>query len=177
MILRLQVIRKLRHLVGDERGSTLAELAIMVPFLALMLAGVCEFGRFFHTYTTLAKATRSASRYLSNHNLTPVELDRATSLVVCGKLACAGGDQLVKGFTASNVCLESTGEPEVTSVTVRIPRAAGDCGVDKTALGDSADSVPYIYQPIFDIGALLQSPTFTLALAIRPSTTMHYMLD
>lgn len=177
MIVRLQMIRKLRGLVGDERGSTLAELAIMVPFLALMLAGVTEFGRFFHTYTTLAKATRSASRYLSNHNLTPVEINRATSLVVCGKLTCAGGDELVNGFSASNVCLESTGSPEVTSVTVRIPRAAGDCGLDATALGDSGNSVPFVYQPIFDIGALLQSPTFTLALPIRPSTTMHYMLD
>ena len=177
MIVRLQLIRKLRRLIGDERGSTLAEFAIMVPFLALMLAGVCELGRYFETYTTLAKGTRSASRYLSNHNLTQVEINRATSLVVCGKLACAGGDELVRGFTASNVCLEATGSPEVTSVTVRIPRAEGDCGLDTPALGTSADSLPFVYRPIFDIGALLQSPTFTLALPIRPSTTMYYMLD
>jgi hypothetical protein len=60
---------------------------------------------------------------------------------------------------------------------VRIPRAEGDCGLETPALGNSADSLPFVYRPIFDIGALLQSPTFTLALPIRPSTTMYYMLD
>src|SRR3954452_12358423 len=77
----------------DERGAALAELAIMVPFLAVMLAGVSEFGRLFQTYNTLAKATRSSARYLSNHPVTdPNEKQKATNLVVCGKLTCVQGD-------------------------------------------------------------------------------------
>lgn len=153
----------------------MAELALMVPFLAVMLAGVSEFGRFFQNYTTIAKGTRSAARYLSNHQLNPTELGRARSLVVCGKLACVGGDELVKGvgagpsLSASNVCIETTGSPKVTSVTVRIPRASGDCP-------SGGDATPYPYQPVFDIGALLQTD-FTMALPISPSTTMYYMID
>ena len=169
-----KLIIKLRRLALSEHGGALAELAIMVPFLAVMLAGVSEFGRFFRTYNTLDKATRSASRYLSAHNLNATEINRATSLVVCGKLACTGGDELVKGISASNVCLESAGSPKVTTVTARIPRTSGDCNPMANA---PANPAPFIYQPIFNIGALIRSDTFTLALPISPSTTMYYMIN
>ncbi len=171
---RSATIKRLRRLLLGEDGGALAELAIVVPFLAVMLAGVSEFGRFFQTYTTLAKATRSSSRYLSNHQLTAVEINKAISLVVCGKLVCAGGDELVKGFSAGKVCVERDGTS--THVTVRIPRAAADCPTAGwTALGGSDAAVPFVYQPIFNIGALIHSATFTLALPISPSTTMYYI--
>lgn len=169
-----KLIVKLRGLALSEHGGALAELAIMVPFLAVMLAGVSEFGRFFRTYNTLDKATRSASRYLSSHNLNSTEINRATSLVVCGKLACAGGDELVKGFSASNVCLESNGSPKVITVTARIPRTSGDCNPMANA---PANPVPFNYQPIFNIGALIGSATFTLAFPISPGTTMYYLIS
>jgi hypothetical protein len=76
-----------------------------------------------------------------------------------------GGDELVQGITTANVCVESTGSPKIQTVTVRIPHLAGACGA------------PHVYQPIFDIGALLHNPTFTLAIPINPSTTMYYMID
>src|SRR6266496_294079 len=176
---RSAAIKRLRHLLLGEDGGALAELAIVVPFLAVMLAGVSEFGRFFQTYTTLVKATRSASRYLSSHDLTAAEIGKATSLAVCGKTVCAGGDELVKGFSAANVCLEQTpsdGLPTVTSVKVRIPRTSGAGGSDNcNPMPNSGAAVPFVYQPIFNIGALINSNTFTLALPISPSTTMYYI--
>lgn len=165
---------EVRRWLQIEDGGALAELAILVPFLAVMLAGVCEFGRFFNNYTTLAKATRTASRYLSNHKLNATEIVRAKSLVVCGKLECLAGDRpLVSGFTAANVCLESAGSPKVTSVTVRIPRTAGEC----TPMTGATAADPFVYQPIFNIGALLNNPSLSLSLPIAPSTTMYYMID
>jgi hypothetical protein len=171
------IFNALRHIsrwFRKDDGGALAELAIMVPFLALMLAGVSEFGRYFQNYSTLAKATRNASRYLSNHQLDATERGRAVNLVVCGKLACGGGDPpLVTGLSASNVCLESVGTPKVTSVTVKIPYTAGDC----TPMTGANAATPYTYTPIFDIGALLNVPSFSMALPIAPSTTMYYMID
>jgi Flp pilus assembly protein TadG len=158
-------IANLRCFVFGDEGSTLAEMAIMVPFLAIMLAGVSEFGRYFQAYTTLAKSTRSSARYLSNHPFNDAEKAKARNLAVCGKLACAGGDELLPGLTTGNVCIESVGAPVPTTVTVRIPETADGC----------AD--PYIYQPIFDLGALLNAPAFSLAVPIRPGTTMYFMLD
>lgn len=159
----------LRRLARNEDGGTLAELAIMVPFLVIMLAGVSEFGRFFQTYTTLAKATRSAARYLSNRDLplTGADWTAAENLVECGKLTCGGGDApLVPGVTAANVCIE---EPTTESVRVSIPRSGTAC--------DNRTAGPHMYDPIFDIGALLHSATFTLALPVSPSTTMYFLTE
>jgi len=157
-----KITHLLHRFVRNERGGTLAELAILIPFLAVMLAGVTEVGRLFQNYTTLSKATRTASRYLSNHPFTTAEKDKAKNLVVCGKLtACGADERLVKGIETANVCIESTGSPTVETVTVRIPRAAGDCGA------------PYLHQPIFDIGALLHT-SFSLSVPLSPSTTMWH---
>lgn len=168
---------RVREWLRREDGGALAELAILVPFLAVMLAGVAEFGRYFQDYTTLAKATRTASRYLSNHQLNSTEFTRAQNLVVCGKLTCGVTDpSLVTGFTSSHVCIETVGSPKVTSVTVRIPRTSGNCGTTATAVGGTGGATVYTYNPVFDIGALLHT-SLSLELPIAPSTTMYYMID
>lgn len=159
------LLRKLSCFIRHERGAAMAELAILVPILILLVAAVSEFGRFFQQYTTLAKSTRSAARYLSNHSF-PDNQSQARSLVVCGKLACAGGDELVPGLTTANVCIESTGSPRIETVTVSIPRTGGA----------GACAQPFNYQPIFNIGALLNTG-FTFSPAISPSVTMYYMID
>ncbi len=161
--MKTMIYRQLRRFIRHDKGAALAELAILVPFLVLLVAAVAEFGRFFQKYTTLAKSTRTAARYLSNHPF-PTSQNEATNLVVCGKLTCAGGDELVPGLSAANVCIQSTGSPQIETVTVSIPRTAGGCGL------------PLNYQPIFNIGALLNTG-FTFTPAIAPSTTMYYMLD
>lgn len=168
MKLRMIKSRRLIKFARNESGGTLAELAILVPLLAVMLAAVSEFGRYFQSYTTLAKSTRSAARYLSNHPLTDVEKDKARNLAVCGKLTACGSDKLVPGIDVTKVCIETApAEGKVTSVTVRIPRTGGgegDCGG------------PVLYQPIFNIGALLHN-SLSMNLPIAPSVTMRYVVD
>jgi len=163
MELRRLKPRRFVSFTRNDDGGTLAELAILLPLLAVMLAGVSEFGRYFQTYNTLAKATRSAARYLSNHPLNDDEKAKTKNLVVCGKLtACAENEKLTAGIATTSVCIETTGDPQVLTVTVRIPRVAGDCGA------------PVNYQPIFNIGALLNN-SLTMALPIAPGTTMRYV--
>ena len=92
-------------------------------------------------------------------------------MVVCGKLTCAGGDEIVKGvgggpaIAKANVCIETT----ATTVTVRIPRKS-DC-TPVVGVGAPAGN-PYNYQPIFNLGALLGRPDFTLGPTLSPRTTM-----
>lgn len=159
--------RKIRRgFFQREEGGTVAELALMVPFLAVMLAGVTEFGRLFQSYTTLAKSTRTAARYLSNHPFNDVQKAKARNLAACGQLTCGANDQpLLPGLTPGHICIDSTGSPNPVSVTVSIPRNPTGCGS------------PYTYQPIFDLAVLLHAPTFSLNLPMAPSTTMYYMLD
>jgi Flp pilus assembly pilin Flp len=170
----IRVTKTIRRLLRREDGGALAELAILVPFLAVMLAAVCEVGRFFQNYTTLAKATRTASRYLSNHEINTTEVGRTRDLAYCGKLVCGVGDPaLVNGLQTKNICIETTGSPKVTSVTVRIARESSPCN----PVAGSPEGAPYVFKPIFDIGALLNNPSISMALPIAPSTTMYYMID
>ncbi|MGI8734320.1 MAG: TadE/TadG family type IV pilus assembly protein [Pyrinomonadaceae bacterium] len=162
------MIQRLLRFARRENGAALAELAILVPFLVIMLAAVAEVGRFFQTYTALAKSTRASARYLSNHTFDIDEQNRAKALVVCGKLACTPGEELVDGIDETNVCIEyqfPAGSPKPETVKVSIPRTAG-C------------ATPYNFTPIFDIGALLNS-SFSLDVPgmISPSTTMYYMVE
>lgn len=167
-------VKRIRKLLRREDGGALAELAILVPFLAVMLAAVCEVGRFFQNYTTLSKATRTASRYLSNHAINTTEVQRANNLAYCGKLICALGDPpLVNGLLSTNICIETAGSPKVTSVTVRIPRDTSPCN----PVAGAPAATPYVFQPIFDIGALLGNDAVSMKLPIAPSTTMYYMID
>ena len=161
MRLKIKTIPVLQRFCKNDRGGTIAELAILIPFLAVMLAAVTEVGRFFQTYTTVSKSTRTAARYLSNHAFTEDEQNKAKNLVVCGKLTeCAENERFVWNLTAANVCIESVGNP-VDIVTVRIPRDAGDCGA------------PLPYKPVFDIGALLHN-SFSMEFPISAGTTMWH---
>ena len=160
---RLRITRRARTLAGDESGGTLAELAILLPFLFVMVGGVAELGRFFQTYATLAKSTRASARYLSKvayeENDTVQNLTAAKNVAVCGKTDCAGSNPVVTGLTPANIELTPEFPPggEGNPITVKVT------------------IINYNFQPLFNLGALLGNNTFSLALPIKPSTTMYYM--
>lgn len=150
-----------KRFARNETGGTIAELAIMVPFLILMIAAVSELGRLFQTYTTLSKSTRAAARYLSNHAYDEKHINYARKIAVCGKTDCTGVAPVAANLTDANVVIAPDdafagggGGGNPTSVTVRITN--------------------YNFQPLFNLAALLQADRFT-NLPIGSSTTMYYM--
>ena len=155
-------LQKLLRFTRQEKGAAVAELAIFVPFLILLVAAISEFGRYFQTYTTLSKSTRAATRYLSNHPFADNQ-DKARNLAVCGRLSCAGVNPLATGLTNANVCIEST----VATGTSKIETV-------KVSIGGCATA--YNFRPLFDIGSLLNT-NFMFRPQIRPSTTMYYMVE
>lgn len=160
---RFRIIRRARHLAANESGGTLAELAILLPFLFVMVGAVAELGRFFETYATLSKATRASARYLSKvayeENDQRQNLTSAKNIAVCGKTDCTGRSPVAAGLTAANIELTPEFPPggEGNPITVKV------------------SIVNYNFQPLFNLGALLGNKTFSLALPIKPSTTMYYM--
>jgi len=46
----------------SERGAALVELAMVLPFLLLMLAGIIEFGLLFYNQQVLTNSTREGAR-------------------------------------------------------------------------------------------------------------------
>ena len=151
------LIRKLRLLAGQDAGTQLAEIAIVLPVMLVLFAAVAEFGRFFYTDITLGKATRAGARYLSTKQLTTAEINNAKSLVICGDPAANStcDTPVVSGLTPAMVKITPTGGIPNT-VTVEIQN--------------------YQFQPIFNPGAYL-SNDLSLEVNISPATTMKYLLN
>ena len=145
----------------DERGGTLAELAILVPFLIVMLAVVTELGRMFQSYTALSKSTRAAARYLSNHPYDdePINyIGNAKNLALCGNIDCTDKEPVVSGLTLDNIVVT----PEWPDPPVGNPSNV------TISISD------YNFQPLFNLGAFLPENRFT-TLPVTSSTTMYYM--
>ncbi len=143
----------LRRFARGERGTQLVELAIVLPVMLALFGATAEFGRFFYTYQTMSKATRSAARYLTVEPLGGSD-EQAANLVVYGNTA-GTGDPLVEGLTTDNVDITRGGGsgsmPQL--ITVRVEG--------------------FTYQPLFDLGALVGNPGLSLNVEVSPSTTMR----
>ena len=144
---------RLRRLFRSEAGTQMAELAIVLPVILVLFGAAAEFGRFFYTYATLAKATRSAARYLTASNRT-TDAD-AQHLVVYGTTDDGAVEPILPGLEATHV---------------EIVREGPAGFPEKVTVGISG----YRYRPIFDLGKLMGNG-FTLNIDVKPSTTMRYM--
>jgi Flp pilus assembly protein TadG len=147
-----------RRFIKSETGGALAELAILVPFLVVMLAAVTEIGRLFQTYTDLSKATRASARYISKVAYDAPEIEHAKNIAVCGQIDCTGVTPVVPNLTKANV-------------VVTAEYAPCNCG---TPLRVTVSIVDYNFQPIFNLGALIGNNRL-MALPASGSTTMYYM--
>jgi Flp pilus assembly protein TadG len=157
MKMRLAKMRGLRGFGRDERGAQLVELAIVLPLFLVMFAATAEFGRFFYEYTTLAKAARAGTRYLITAPSTVKSDAEARNIVVYGNPA-GTGTPIVSGLTTSNIVVTRKGGVPVLPQTVSV----GVTG--------------YKYQPIFDVGKLLNISSLSLNVDVKPSVTMRYLL-
>jgi Flp pilus assembly protein TadG len=67
--------------VREARGQSLVEFSLVLAPLMLLLLGIIQFGFIFHTYVTLANATREAARegsiYVYDRNLSKSANDLA----------------------------------------------------------------------------------------------------
>lgn len=86
--------RTIRTLCGDDEGAALAELALVIPFLMLLLVGIVEVGRFAEYSIRVANAARAGVQY-GAQNL-------ATASDKAGMESAATTDtQSVAGMTAT----------------------------------------------------------------------------
>jgi Flp pilus assembly protein TadG len=143
----------------DERGLQLVEVTIVIPIFLILFAATAEFGRYFYEYTTLAKAARVGCRYLATVPVDPdVEDANAKKLIVYGNIN-GTGSPILPGLELTDVEITRQGEYATTipdTVTVTI--------------------VGYPHQPIFDLGALTKTVGLSMAVDVKPSVRMRYLL-
>ncbi|PYS83861.1 MAG: hypothetical protein DMF67_07310 [Acidobacteria bacterium] len=147
-----------RRGLADECGTQLVELSLVLPVMILLFASVAEFGRFYYTYATLAKAARASARYAITRPFDSTDVAQAQSLAVFGdqSAACAG-TPILQGLGCANVDLQQTTNAGTQVVTAKI--------------------VNYQYQPIFDLGKLTGISAISLKINVSPSVTMKYVYN
>jgi len=57
-----------RQRLRDERGATVVEFAMVVPFLLVLVLGIAEFGHAFQVQGTLSAAAREGARVMALQN-------------------------------------------------------------------------------------------------------------
>src|SRR5215831_9208588 len=92
----------------DQRGQSLAEFAVVLPLLLLIVFGITEFGRAYYQYNTLCKAIRNGARYMSSHTYSSANITNAQNMVVYGNTA-GSGTPVVPGLTTAKIVVTPTG--------------------------------------------------------------------
>ena len=161
LLRRLKRRARLFKFARNERGVQLAEAAIIIPIFILLFAATAEFGRYFHEYTTLAKAARMGARYMVTSKLN-LDDPQVKNLVVYGNTA-GTGSPVVNGLTADNVVITAR-DLNGTKQTAGVPATI------------TVEISGYTHTPLFNLGALLKSSTFSMAIPVKPSVTMRYLL-
>lgn len=148
----------LKAMKRNQRGVQLIELSIALPILMLLLVAMAEVRNYFHHYTTLARATSAAARYISGRAFTEAEKVKARNVAVCGfPDSCSSAEPVLSGLTTDNIEITSAGGVILPqTVTVRI--------------------IGYTYQPIIDLGAWIGGEPWA-DVEVSPSTTMRYLLE
>ena len=123
----------------------------------ILFGATAEFGRYFYEYSTLAKATRVGTRYLTNAAVNATEDTNAKNLVVYGNTA-GTGSPIISGLTTSNIT---------------ITRSGGTTSLPQTV---TVQVVNFKYEPMLNLGALTNNSTFSMNIDIKPSVTMRYLL-
>lgn len=162
LLRRLRRLSQIRSLALDERGVQLAELAIVLPILLILFAATAEFGRYFYEYTTLSKAARVGTRYLVTAKIDNFERGRAKNLVVFGNVD-GTGDPLIENLEVDHVIITARNElgQEQTE------------GVPQTV---TVEIVGFKHKPLFDLGGMMKKEGWSLAIDVKPSVTMRYLL-
>jgi hypothetical protein len=130
----------------------------------MLFGAVAEFGRYFYEYSTAAKAARLGARFMCSKSLDSATTNwqaQAKNLVVYGN-AGGTGTPVLTGLTTANVEIIYSGG----SYT-------GGNGVPAKV---TVTIINYKHQPIFDLGKLTKS-SFSLAVDVKPSVTMAYLLN
>ena len=154
---RSRRLLRLQRFTRDESGLQLVEVTIVVPIFLILFAATAEFGRYFYEYTTLAKAARAGSRYLS---VVPVQTNEdaaAKNIVVYGNPA-GSGSPILTGLSPSHVVITREGGVPLLPETVTV------------------EIVGYQHQPIFDLGKMTKIVGLSMNVAVKPSVTMRYLL-
>jgi Flp pilus assembly protein TadG len=125
--------------LADESGVAAIEAALAFPFLAILMAGLFEFGLIFYNFQLVQTGVRDAGRYLSRVEDLAASQENAKRLAVTGSISTG---------QPARVTWWNTGQVQVTTQALANPRDA-TTGLRNYRAGDTltvvrvSTSIPY----------------------------------
>lgn len=101
------------RLSGQETGQAIIEMALILPLILLIMAGVFDFGRVLHAYVVVENAAREAAfagavEQLSDTNIRDLINDELQRGGISG------------GTVASTITYQSKGSPSAQTILVNL---------------------------------------------------------
>lgn len=106
---------RLAHLLKDNRGQTLVELALLLPILVLLVFGILEFGRVFNETLVVTAAAREGARVAA------VNSDNDAAAVDAVKQVAAAIDRGQLTIDISPAGVRAIGSEVTVQVTNQVP--------------------------------------------------------
>lgn len=148
-----------------ERGTTMAEFAIISVVFFMIIFGIIEFGRLFYIHSALTDAARRGARYAVLHDDRVEDINCVKQVVIYGEAninpttCVATGPALINGLTTLNVVVThsagygtnlGTATVEITNYTfnLSIPFARQTLTMPKYVTTLTAESAGRIPDPI-----------------------------
>lgn len=162
---------------ASQRGAAIIELALVLPILLLLAAGIVEFGRTLWYYDALSKASRNAARYLSTVDIENLGSEAGNSGNTKAMVVNAAGAALIHGFSSSHVTVSciNPNDASVTCASAAAAKLAGKVTYVRVAISypmSFGEWLPILQPPApLSVG---DSPQGS-ALNLSPQTTMRYM--
>jgi Flp pilus assembly protein TadG len=152
-----KLLKKVCFVTRNDAGVQLVELAIVLPVLLMLFGAAAEFGRYFYEYTTLAKASRVAVRYLVTARTDGTDDLAAKNLVVYGNVA-GTGNKIISGLDVDNVKITRTPANSCVPTTVTI------------------EIINFPHSSILKLDKLTKNSSASLDIQVKPSVTMRYLV-
>jgi len=153
-----KLLKKICFLTRNDAGVQLVELAIVLPVLLMLFGAAAEFGRYYYEYTTLAKSSRAAARYLVTARTDGTDDLAAKNLVVYGNVA-GTGNKVLSGLDVTNVKITRTPANTCVPTTVTV------------------EIINFSHSSILKLDKLTKNSSASLDLAVKPSVTMRYLIS
>jgi Flp pilus assembly protein TadG len=156
--------RRLKHAAGasprpcaeDERGASVAEMALLLPILLLVLVGLIDFGRAYYLSTEVSAAASAGALYGSQNTTAAQD---STGI----KAAALAGAPNVSGMTVPTVSVVCECSGSTASVSCSSPGCSSSSHmIEWLTVGTSAT-----YKPLFPYPGIPSSITLAGQATLR----------
>lgn len=139
------LFQRARRDEATQRGTSMLELAFLIPVILLLAIGAVDFGRAYYLGIEVAGAARAGAQYGAQNQGTSAD---TTGMVAAAKASAADVTTWTSGFpTASWGCMCSDGTSQSASCTSSPSCGSGLQVVNYVTVNTKASYVPLIPWP------------------------------